>query len=621
MKVLIFLGFFISGVLAFAKNSINWEVEGPYRVSSPDGFVSGFVIQRQIKVGDLPVNTMTVSFSEHPMKNPMTEKQLAADLAKTLKIGAWKVTREKDFYIFDQSWPAQNRYLRLFVKTEKSKVIFSMASARTAFLFPSMVEAEWLQRKWVTKNKNKKTAENFFWNLVIPKAYAADPLADLIREIAGTTGDGIREGAAAIGAKFDGISNNIGEVAAGTKDISGSIDRLADKLSLGNVAKAAAVGGFAGVLGSSLGHFVIDGSLKAVKEIYYGITGKIRPEDESKIDALTRKSLENLDSLHNEIVAMEKTIDADLWAMSYVQKTSPDRLLLDLQTDISVAEQTIADLKRSLANAKDEEARKICQNRLEVWENIKAALSKASNVDTQAVCQNLKMSLNKYTQAQYNLWTAKENLKNHMTVIMNNQLDRGIEALDPIASIRRQETECNNRIDLLERRQASLSSSNSSAAQEIRIRLQQMRQDCVESARLQRDVNPEATFLEMVKKAQANQQVLREFHKSLVMSDCKSEIRSDLCDGRPGFFQAKESYHREQKEKFDRFCPQTSGLKTSSAPPPSASLAVPDSAPVVGENPVSKGVSGIFSKFKSFISGFFKSQDSMVAAAPSNPFL
>jgi hypothetical protein len=645
MKTLIIFSIVLSAFVARAENSIRWELKDSYNEKNKLGIVSGVAMQRQIKVGDSIIPTATLSMSDIPLTEKLTEDQMAKDLSDTLEIGDWQKTKDKQFTIYQKHWPEQNRYLRLVVKVDGKRARVSLVTVRTAYVFPALIEAEFLQRYWFEQSQKKPTAS--VWDLFVNKAYADfrlppnvtlptninipaitlpnpsqyEPQIRAITDNVGyNTGVQIRQGAQTASNAMDRLGTQVGHglesTGQGLNKASDAVNNLADRMSVGNIAKAALVGGLVAGSASYLSNFIIDGTISGIKKLYHSIANTLDDEKKLKIIKRYEEGLNDLKERGEELAQLESSMDSDMYALALMRNTDMSNLVAEAPANLDNVAIEKERTRRMLLLNLDKETREACMQKESVLDTMSMALRKAGFRSKEMICSSVASALNKYTSAQDALLIAKRNVQNHMLVIMSGNLDRSMESVLPIAKVDTMKNECMISVEAFEKRKRDIAASMTpDVAEKMERHIANMKNRCESTAQVQASLDPVQQLSSTLALADGNMQTSEFFFDNLVASECRAgEVKAvqtkggnkTVCNGKPGFFAMRQDFWNKKVAQYNEMClnqkpanPQVASSNSEGNPLPASVVnpvpagavapsasAAPATAPVAGSGEV-----------------------------------
>ncbi|MBC7372070.1 MAG: hypothetical protein H7326_10920 [Bdellovibrionaceae bacterium] len=443
--------------------------------------------QRNVEVLGKSIQVATITSGEiKDTTGRLIPRDLAGAIAKISKIKKWKQETRGAYTAYEAMLPDQAQYMKVFVYKNKDTYKYSIATMRVAFMLPTYFEAELIQREEIgdingvadMRAPGGKYAALFA--AVVPNANAID-FSGIVNYFNGwlgvgqTAAQGVAQapaainnlatagnnGAASINSASVSINGLSATAGASSAELSGAADRFGTKLEKfdktlqgfqdnSKVAKTALVaglaGGFGGAAGASIFHYGAQGIAYGAREIYYLITGDLKPEIRAQMGAAGQIAWDSIDALSAEVINMTTQMDLEQQAMKMA--TGADAMTYDkAKAKIRLLESDLRKLTNRLDNDTDQDRRVKCTQQMGPIEDEIAHLKKFLPIlDAQKngndVCTSFARKYERWVAIENDIQEARNAILNNTIVVIakaNRELQDSAKVL---SSAREEANEC-----------------------------------------------------------------------------------------------------------------------------------------------------------------------------------
>lgn len=556
------LSFAQSRAKPVSKNFAYWQSGSWAEVKSPWGPLRTLIVQKKLSVKEAKITELTLSFNEIPAKtvSHLSEKQMAEQIRQALNLPGWQSNVQDGISVFEAPLKSANRYIRLFIKKDKNRVLISLANARSLFAYPVLLEAEYLQRLWF-KNESLKHVSRFemFAKDILPEAQARMSGAEIeatLKSLLSSIGSDAGNQIAGV------ISQATGQVTAATNTIAGTISDSTDKItsmvtrvtsfkSMFTVGLGLSLGS---VVGTAVGNFIVDGAVGSVKSLYYAIFNKLDPETKQLMMDRTMSSLDQLDAESRQLQAIESQINAQMAALAFAANNTGENLALSVDARMTLAEVEIKKIEKIMMETSDENMKATCavqaaslkQNAMRVLETIRPLVDNKNYDD---ICRGLRQNLDEWIRAEHSLDLAKNIVVQDMSMIASQAIQSTNASLRSMASDKKVLNACENEVD-------GLRGQGGEAQQ-----MAQLDQLCQDMSDTRSSLDPKAARAKSTGVLVEHLKALKDKQIALIQSDCRIGESSKNCDGaKQGSFQQLHERYNKLVSAHNAICKDSPAL-------------------------------------------------------------
>lgn len=447
------------------KSVLNYRA---YWVASPKVIsqMGGAQVSSQWSERVLPVRGKLVSvatMTTGEIKSSTGEgfpKDFTGALMQLTKIKQWKQEDRGSYVAYEALLPDQGRYLKVFVSKTKDSYKYSIASIRLAFMMPTYFEAELIQREAMGDIKGVADLQRstfkysaIYQMLVSPaNAVGVDWIVNYLsnwQTIASNGVVSVNNVAGSVSAGAASINNVAGAVKTGATSIdglSGSVDNINSTIknfqSPGKMGKVAFVAGLGGALGYGLGsvlvQFATDGAVKITRELYYALTGDLKPDVRELIKQRGQKAWNSLESLAKKSLELDLEMQTQLSAM-YLAGGKDPMSLADVEREIDLLQDKIKDIEKDKENNRSDSFRSTCneqirnmRSQLELLQNVAPILKR--NRNEQALCASFDQMYDRWIDIEGELSAVRSIILNDTSAMISDAEATNREAAKDLTS-------------------------------------------------------------------------------------------------------------------------------------------------------------------------------------------
>lgn len=429
--------------------------------------------QRNVEVLGKSIQVATITSGEiKDSTGRLIPRDLAGAIAKISKIKKWKQETRGAYTAYEAMLPDQAQYMKVFVYKNKDTYKYSIATMRVAFMLPTYFEAELIQReeigdiKGVADMRAPTSKYAALFNAVIPQANAIDfsGIVNYFNSVLGvgqTAAQGIAQAPGAINNASVSINGLSATARAGSAEMSGAADRFGTKLENFDktlqgfqdntkVAKTALVaglaGGFGGAAGAAAFHYGAQGIAYGAREIYYLITGDLKPEIRAQMGTSGQIAWDSIDALSAEVINMTTQMDLEQQAMKMATGTDP--MNYDKAKEkLRLLESDLRKLTHRLDNDPDQNVRKKCSQQMGPLEDEIAHLQKFLPIlkaqrDGNDICTSFSRKYERWVAIESDIQEARNAILNNTMVVITKANRELQDSAKVLSSAREEANEC-----------------------------------------------------------------------------------------------------------------------------------------------------------------------------------
>jgi hypothetical protein len=635
------------------------ELEGTRFLPEQPSRVLGYsLLKRTIptRFGEIGVATIANSVLKKDKATDVDISAMAEGVRDSLKSPTWKREDHDGVAHFTAAWPQQHRLLQLKIRSVRDRWLISFATIRDPFIKIGAEEADLLQRaffvieaegaKKAQFGKNKR--ETALIHLLLPaaEAYTTSEVMDLTRgfqnSIRSITDNVGINGARELTGSINALGGDVGQLGldtraaaadmrAGTHELSETVKKT---ISFKNGFLFGVGIGVGTALGTVATNFFLDGSAKLARDAWFALIGRMKPEDQARLDARANKAMEQLASSSAKLEEIEN--DLTVLGMAATEAIGRPGVAIAELSEAQIFEyrDQMDKLKKKLSEATSTDERRVCANELSELDAVLRYKEAMKPIFRQSptipqVCEKIERLLEDWKLSEATLQQSKMIVASESSTLLDGLRKRALDALPEDISRRKRVNECESRVkDLVSKHEDLYKLSNCAEAKGADLEacaLYERKITSLNSSIKKCESDVDASFAAVspqsltlsIEGSENETAIFRKRFEGILKADCREGETASPCDGKVGDLETLRARYRSRVDAARKICPnmnlvaqdsnrgaQGSASTTDGAQTESTGNRAPASLIDSGQTPESTGFFGrLWASIRRFFTG------------------
>lgn len=620
-KVVSTLCILITSLMTSAAAQARWQVERVATQSAelegtrlfpetPSRVLGYSLLKRTIptRFGEIGVASIANSVLQKDKATDVDIAAMAEGVRESLKSPAWNREDHDGVAHFTAPWPSQHRVLHLKIRSLQDRWLISFATIRDPFLKMGAEETDLLQRAFFViesgsakrsihrKDNRKDSHESAMLFMLVPaaNAYSTNEVIDLTRgfqnSVRGITDNVGINGANEITNSIYALGGDVGQMGldaraagadmrAGTHELSQTIKNT---ISFKNGFLFGVGIGVGTAIGTAATNFFLDGSAKLARDAWFALIGKMKPEDQARLDARANKAMEQLAASSSKLEEIEN--DLTILGMAATEAIGRPGVAIAELSEAQIFEyrDQMDKLKKRLSESTTGDERRVCAQELSELDAIlryKEAMKPIfrQNPSLPQLCEKIERLLEDWKLSEATLQQSKMIVASESSTLLDGMRKRALDALPEDISQQKRINECKSRVrDLVSKHEELYKLSNCLEAKGADLDACELYQKKISSlnssiSKCESDVktsfaavSPQSLTLSI--EGHDNEvAIFRKRFDGILKADCREGETASPCDGKVGDLDLLRSRYRSRVEAARKVCPSMSLVAEDSA--------------------------------------------------------
>lgn len=367
---------------------------------------------RFIHIGNDFFPVANITNSQTPANRFNAEFKTAENFVEVIKKGfgnlKWNVEVRPDYKVYESADWSRGKFYKLYVQSKNGSLNSSLAVIRLQYLFPTYLETEVLQRRFLGDGSKNVSLHKKLW------------LLDLIENSAFAQSFNYSQGQLKVLDYLNKMGENFFEVPGQKMDNFSA--KMESTFSSKNAAKMGLAMGFtfgltstaAGILTNYVVNNILDGGAWLISQAL----GRFTPAQKEERLALFKEAVQSFGDTSNNLNLLESKMSVYYAALAKATNSPTDNVIADLEKEIATKKRELTEADAACLSCVNKKAKEL--NQLEAMHSVLSKAGVKTKDDAKNLCKNFNGLYDNWVSFENTLLSARDTMMENFRVMIGN---------------------------------------------------------------------------------------------------------------------------------------------------------------------------------------------------------